>query len=114
MEWVGWVCLIIILCYSSYPGKVRKLERKVKKMEKKKEGGISMSKIISELIGKECKITIEAEMDIMGNNEVNAKVLEVDDEWIKFVYTDKKGSEKTKILRIDNIESVELIEEEGV
>lgn len=34
-----------------------------------------MSKIISELIGKECIITIEVEMDIMGNNEVNAKVV---------------------------------------
>lgn len=110
MEWIGLICLAIVLCYSAYPGKVNKLERKVKKLEKKREGGISMSKIISELVGKECKITTEAALALSGSVEVLAKILDVDDEWIKFTYTDKKGNVKTKILRIESIDSVELIE----
>ena len=35
MEWIGLVCLGLILCYSGYPGRVKTLESKVKKLEKK-------------------------------------------------------------------------------
>lgn len=34
MEWIGWVALVIILCYSSYPGRVRRLETTMKKVER--------------------------------------------------------------------------------
>ncbi len=42
MEWLGVFAFIMIMCYSSYPDKVKKLEAKVNKLEKrerKEEGG---------------------------------------------------------------------------
>ena len=33
MEWVGFIALMILICYSSYPDKVKRLEAKVKKLE---------------------------------------------------------------------------------
>jgi len=108
MEWMGWFSFIIIMCYSSYPGKLKKLESKVKKLERNQNGDCEMSKIISELIGKECKIKTEEAIFFAGNAEVNGTVLDVDSEWIKFSYADKKGVEKTKILRIDSLDSIEL------
>ena len=33
-EWVGIVALLLLLCYSAYPGKVKRLETKVKRLEK--------------------------------------------------------------------------------
>lgn len=105
---MGWFSFILVLCYSAYPGKVRKLERKVKILERKVKGDNYMSKIISELIGKECKIKTEEALIFAGNNEVKCIVLDADDEWIKLIYKDKKGIEKTKILRIDSLDSVEL------
>lgn len=111
MEWIGWLSLIIILCYSSYPRKVKKLEIKVKRLERNQEGGAKMSKIISDLIGKNCKIKAEEALLFSGNTEVACTVLDADDEWIKFTYTDKKNIVKTKILRIDSIDSVELANE---
>ena len=34
MEWIGLVALALILCYSSYPGRVRRLETTMKKVER--------------------------------------------------------------------------------
>ena len=34
MEYLGVLAFVIVLCYMSYPDKVKKLERKVKKLEK--------------------------------------------------------------------------------
>lgn len=110
MEFIGWISLIIILCYSSYPGKVKKLENKVKKLERNQKGDYEMSKIISNLIGKECKITTE-EVLLAGSTEVNCSILDVDDEWIKILYADKKGINKIKILRIESLDNIELTAE---
>lgn len=109
MEWAGWIALMILLFYSSYPKRVKRLERKVKKW-RKQQGGSTMSKIIHDLIGKRCKIQTEEGL-LAGNGDFVCTVLEVDDEWIKYTYTEKKGNIKTKILRIDAIEKVELIAE---
>ena len=108
MEWIGWVSLVLILCYAAYPAKVRRLESKVKKLQKSQNGGAKMSKILSELVGMECKIKTEEALAFVGSSELACRVLEADDEWIKLSYTDRKNVEKTRILRIDSIESVEL------
>ena len=38
MEWFGIAALLLLLCYSAYPGKVKRLETKVKRLEKKQRG----------------------------------------------------------------------------
>jgi hypothetical protein len=64
-----------------------------------------ISKIINDLVGKQCKIETE---DLVINDNFDCTVLESDDEWIKITYTDKKNNVITKILRIDNIDSIEI------
>ena len=119
MEWIGWVCLIIILCYSGYPNKVKSLERESDKLKKKlksfeRNGENNMSKLISELVGKKCTIEFSESFDTFFDNKVKCTVISVDDEWLKISYEkDIKKGEKvpvTKIVRIDNIESVEISE----
>ncbi len=113
MEWAGWVALMILLFYSSFPGKVRKLEKELKKLKKKQQGGNDMSKIINQLIGKNCKILADQESFFDGSLNVECMVLDADEEWIKFTYTDKKNMVITKILRIDSIENIELIHDQN-
>lgn len=108
MEWVGWISLIIILCYSAYPGKVKKLESKVKRLERSQKGDINMSKIICGLVGKSCKIRTEEALVLTGAQEIECDVLDADDEWITIEYYDKKQNKKVKIVRIDSIENIEL------
>ena len=68
-----------------------------------------MSKLINELIGQECLIKSEEALFDMGNIQMKCYIIDVDDEWIKIRFTDKKKIEKTKIIRIDSIENIELI-----
>ena len=61
MEWFGIVALLLLLCYSAYPGKT----------------------------------------------ELSCNIIDVDDEWIKICYTEKKDKQVVKLMRIENIESIE-------
>lgn len=106
-----WVCFIYIIYYSSYLGKIKKLESKVKKLERNQRGGCEMSNIITSLIGKQCKIKMDEGMLFSSNGETNFSVLDVDDEWIKLSYLDKKQGKKIKVIRIDSISNIELISE---
>lgn len=110
MEWIGLCALALVLCYSAYPGKVNVLERKVKKLECKLKGESEMSKLFSELVGKDCIIK-SGEVLELGETKIVCKILDVDEEWVKLTYEEKKKGTITKILRIDTIDSVELVEE---
>lgn len=109
MEWLGLVCIGLILCYSSYPERTRRLESKFKKL-KKGEGSCEMSKIISDLTGKKCLIESDQIEPLLMSAKITADILEVDEEWVKLRFKDKKGGIKTKIIRIDTIKSIELSE----
>jgi hypothetical protein len=109
LDWVSWLALIIILCFASYPGKVRKLESKVRNIERKQKGENTMSKIIHELVDKTCKITTNGDSILDIESGSICTVLDVDDEWIKITYTDKKNNTKTQVLRIDCIDNIEII-----
>lgn len=99
MEYMGLIGFIILIMYSSYPAKVRKLERKVARLESKQKGDLAMSKMISDAIGKKCKFTHED-----GSQDAWIyTILDTDDEWVKVSYTDKKDVFKNEIIRIDSI-----------
>lgn len=111
LEWMILICFIYIIYYSSYPGKIKKLESKVKKFERNQRGGCEMSDIIASLIGKQCKIKTDEGTLFSSNGETNFSVLDADDEWIKLSYINKKHGEKIRVIRIDSISSIELISE---
>ena len=111
MEWAGLVALALILCYSSYPNKVKQLQKKIKKLERKQRGENDMSKLICELVGKKCKIKSDDVLQLAGKTDLTCLVLGTDDEWIKVSYTDKKNNQITKLFRIENIDDIEIIEE---
>lgn len=104
------LCLLLILCYCGYPKRVRKLEKKVKQLQRKQEGGSKMSKVIAGLVGKKCVIK-SGEILLTGESKVTGCVLETDDEWLKVSCTDKKGKTKIIIMKIDEIQGIEVVEE---
>lgn len=108
MEWFGMVAFIMVICCISYPEKVKRLEATVKRLERKQKGENSMSKLINELIGKECKIKSDDAFALVGSDEVVCSVLDADDEWIKIQFIDKKKNTITKLLRIENIDEIEI------
>ena len=100
--WVlGFVPLMIIF-YLDHTQKVKKLENKIKKFERKEKGNTEMSRLLKELIGRTPVIVGQLfETD-------NWEVVDVDDEWVKLRRVDKKGKEKFKLQRIEDIQTVEF------
>ncbi len=68
-----------------------------------------MSKLINDLIGKKCIIDCEVIIMSIGKTDIECEVIDVDDEWVKVAFKDKKGATKTNILRVENIKNIELV-----
>ncbi len=65
-----------------------------------------MSKLINDLVGKKCTI-------IAGDSfetKQECTIIDADDEWVKIQYVDKKSNLITKLMRIEDIGSVEVQE----
>ena len=104
MRWVVFI-LFMIFFYSNNSKKIKKLENKIKKLERKEKGNIEMSRLLQEMIGKKPIITGV----YIGPD--NWEVVDVDEEWVKLRSVDKKGKEKFKLQRIEDIQTVEFDEE---
>ena len=46
---------------------------------------------------------------LVGSQEIPCLVLDSDDEWIKVRFEDKKKNQVTKLLRIENIDEIEIV-----
>ncbi len=114
MEWFGWIAFIIALCYAGYPGRVKRAERRIKKLEKNLGGGTKMSEMINSLKGQKCIIEFSDSIESFLDDKVSCTIVDTDSDWVKISYTQKKKKEEertvSKIIRIENIESIELCE----
>lgn len=98
---LGFVPLMIIF-YLDHTQKVKKLGNRIKKFEQKEKGNTEMSRLLKEMIGK--KPTIFGQ--VFGTD--NWEVVDVDEEWVKLRRVNKKGKEKFKLQRIEDIQTVEF------
>ena len=98
---LGFVPLMIIF-YLDHTQKVKKLGNKIKKFERKEKGNTEMSRLLKEMIGRTPVIVGQ----LFGTD--NWEVVDVDEEWVKLRRVDKKGKEKFKLQRIEDIQTVEF------
>ena len=110
MEYFGLAALVFAILSYSYIGKIKKLEKKVKQIEKKNKGDNDMSDIIAQIIGKKCKLEIDSDYSSVNVNDKICTVIEADDEWIKISYEDKKAGTKTVIIKAEALCSAEIVE----
>lgn len=80
--------------------RIARLERKIRQIENKNNGGNEMSKIIKDLVGMDCTLDVEY-------SECKCTIVDVDEDWVKIIEHEKK-KDTTKIIRIDSIDSITL------
>jgi hypothetical protein len=68
-----------------------------------------MSKLLISLINQECMLKSEDGIWFNGNADLKCKILEVDDEWVKLSFINKKSGNKIKVIRSESIESIDFI-----
>lgn len=100
--WVLGFILFLIFFYSNDSKKIKKLENKIKRLERKEKGNAEMSRLLQEMIGKEPIITGV----YIGPD--NWEVVDVDEEWVKLRRVDNTGKGKFKLQRIEDIQTVEF------
>ena len=93
---------LVIMYYIYHSQKVKKLENKIKKFERKEKGNTEMSRLLKEMIGRTPVIVGQ----LFGTD--NWEVVDVDEEWVKLRRVNKKGKEKFKLQRIEDIQTVEF------
>ena len=98
---LGFVPLMIIF-YLDHTQKVKKLENKIKKFERKEKGNTEMSRLLKEMIGRTPVIVGQ----VFGTD--NWEVVDVDEDWVKLRRVDKKGKEKFKLQRIEDIQTIQF------
>lgn len=122
MEYFGMVACVLLIMHSGIPAKVKKLERNIRVLERKlneqsKLVGVTdaskskeekiMSRLLEECKGKRCIV------DSDELEEENVFVCDVDEEWVKVEYKERKrkGEEETKVMliRTESITSVEIL-----
>lgn len=127
MKWFLFImALLAVYGSSNCEAKVKKLERRVKKLEQEKgkrntevkeKENENMSKLINELVGKKCILNLDENAldSIAGllDNNLECEVIDVDEEWVKVVSEKKQKKENVKItslIRIDNINGVKMVD----
>lgn len=98
---LGFIPLVIVF-YLDHSQKVKKLENKIKRIEQKEKGNTDMSRLLKELIGRTPVIVGQ----LFGTD--NWEVVDVDEEWVKLRRVDKKGKEKFKLQRIEDIQTIQF------
>ena len=100
--WVWILFPFLVLIYMSQSKKIKRIEKRLKVIERKEKGNIEMSRLLKELIGKNPTIVGQ----VFGTSLW--EVVDVDEEWVKLRHVDKKGKEKFKLQRIEDIQTVEF------
>lgn len=105
MEYFGLIAFVLVMAYSGYAVRVRRLESAVKKLKRIQKGESEMSKLINSLVGQRCKLTLADEFI----SALTCRVEEADDNWLRVLCTDKKGRTTVRLIRIENVNGVELL-----
>lgn len=109
MEFFGVMAFILVLSYSDYPNKTKRLAREIKRLKRGIKGANEMSMLLNELVGKDCEIKMVEDAISFVSTNLICTVLDVDDEWLKIILKNRKDELVEKLIRVENIESIELI-----
>ncbi len=109
LEYFGLIAFVLVLSQMGYSSKIKKLEGELKRLKRKIKGEEALSKLLKDLIGVKCIIDCDGAVVFTGKSEMECEVLDVDDEWVKITYKDKKEVTKTNIIRIESIDNIEII-----
>ena len=89
-------------------------KEKIKVLKGITKGENVMSRLIDDLKGQKCLISCDNIQPSIRNTIVECQIIDVDDEWVKISFIDKKDKKsinisKTTIIRIENILNIEII-----
>lgn len=98
-----WILFIpfIVIFYASSEKKIKRLNKRIRRLEKQVKGNKEMSRLLEELKGQTVTVTVNgfgAEYEIM----------DIDEDWVKLSRDTIKQQRETKLVRIEDIQGIQL------
>ena len=98
-----WILFIpfLLIVYASSEKKIKGLNRRIRRLEKQVKGNQDMSRLLEELKGQTATVTVDG----FGSNW---KIVDFDEDWVKLSREINKQHRETKLVRIEDIQGVQL------
>ena len=98
-----WILFIpfMVIFYASSEKKIKRLNKRIKRLEKQVKGNQDMSRLLEELKGQTVTITVNG----FGTEY---EIIDIDEDWVKLTRVNNKQQSETKLVRIEDIQGVQL------
>ena len=100
---VIWILFIpfLVIVYASSEKKIKKLNKRIKRLEKQVKGNQDMSRLLEELKGQTATVTVDG----VG---FEYEIIDIDEDWVKLTRVIHKQQRETKLVRIEDIQDIQL------
>ena len=100
---VIWILFIpfLIMVYASSEKKNKRLNKRIRRLEKQVKGNQDMSRILEELKGQTATVLVSG----VG---FEYEILDIDEDWVKLTRVNHKQQRETKLVRIEDIQGIQL------
>lgn len=98
-----WILFIpfLVIVYASSEKKIKGLNRRIRRLEKQVKGNKEMSRLLEELKGQTATVTVDG----VG---FEYEIMDIDEDWVKLSREINKQQRETKLVRIEDIQGVQL------
>ena len=98
-----WIIFIpfIVIFYASSEKKIKGLNRRIRRLEKQVKGNQDMSRLLEELKGQTATVTVNG----FGTKY---EIMDIDEDWVKLSCDTINQQRETKLVRIEDIQDIQL------
>ena len=98
--WLSFIPLLFLI-YTGSEKKIKRLNRRIRRLEKQLKGSQEMSRLLEELKGQTATVTVDG----FG---AEYEILDIDEDWVKLSRETNKQQKETKLVRIEDIQDIQL------
>ena len=98
--WLSFIPLLFLI-YTGSEKKIKGLNKRIRRLEKQVKGNQDMSRLLEELKGQTATVTVDG-----GGFEY--EIIDIDEDWVKLSREINKQQRETKLVRIEDIQGVQL------
>lgn len=98
-----WILFIpfLVIVYASSEKKIKKLNKRIRRLQKQVKGNQDMSRLLEELKGQTVKVTVDG----FGTTW---EIVDFDEDWVKLSRDTINQQRETKLVRIEDIQDIQL------
>ena len=99
-----WILFIpfLVIFYASSEKKIKRLNKRIRRLEKQVKGNQDMSRLLEELKGQ----TVSIRLNGFGSNW---EIVDFDEDWVKLSHEGIKQHRVTKLVRIEDVELIQQL-----